>query len=97
MKGNTEVVTRILEHQANPNVCDMHGSTALYEAARNGHEDTMVVLLKHGAKLCMEECLAASTLCQAVSDGDILRLKRLMRAGIDANAADYDKRTAARK
>ena len=97
MKGNTEVVTRILEHQANPNLCDMHGSTALYEAARNGHEDTMAVLLKHGATLMMEESRAASTLCQAVSDGDILRLKRLLRAGIDTNAADYDRRTAARK
>ena len=34
-------------------------------------------------------------LCQAVFDGDILLLKRLLQAGIDKNAADYDKRTAA--
>jgi len=74
---------------------DMHGSTALLEAVKNGHENTMDLLKKHGAKLCMAESLAASVLCQAVFDGELVLLKRLLKAGIDANAADYDKRTAA--
>jgi hypothetical protein len=42
----------------------------LYEAVKNGNEQTMDVLLKHHAKLCMSESLAASTLCQLVFDGD---------------------------
>lgn len=74
---------------------DMHGSTALLEAVKNGHEDTMNLLFENGARLCMPESLAASVLCQAVFDGDILLLKRLIRAGIQVDAADYDKRTAA--
>jgi len=73
----------------------MHGSTALLEAVKNGHETTVNVLLESGAELCMKESLAASVLCQAVYDGDILLLKRLLRAGIEVDAADYDKRTAA--
>lgn len=73
----------------------MHGSTALLEAVKNGNEPVMEVLIAHGAKLCMPESLAASVLCQAVFDGDIVLLKRLLRAGIQVNAADYDKRTAA--
>lgn len=73
----------------------MHGSTALLEAVKNGNEDIMEVLLARGAQLCMNESLAASILCQAVFDGDIVLLKRLLRAGIQVNAADYDKRTAA--
>jgi ankyrin repeat protein len=73
----------------------MHGSTALLEAAKNGHEATVDLLLKYDADLCMPENLAASVLCQAVFEGDILFLKRLLKAGIDVNAADYDKRTAA--
>ena len=73
----------------------MHGSTALLEAVKNGHENTMNLLFEYGAQLCMRESLAASVLCQAVFDGDILLLKRLLRAGIQVNAADYDKRTAA--
>jgi ankyrin repeat protein len=43
----------------------------------------------------MQDSLAASVLCQAVSDGDILFLRRLLRANIQVNASDYDKRTAA--
>jgi ankyrin repeat protein len=72
----------------------MHGTSALYEAVKNGHEATMQLLMSHDAKLCMNEALAASVMCQAVFDGDILLLRRLLEAGIDPNAADYDKRTA---
>ena len=74
---------------------DVHGTTALMEAVKNANDAVMDVLLTNGAKLCMSEHLAASVLCQTVSDGDIVLLKRLLRAGINPNAADYDKRTAA--
>ncbi len=62
---------------------------------KNNHEDVVEILLKRGAELSMSGSLAATTLCQAVDDGDILMLKRLMVAKIQVNAADYDKRTAA--
>jgi ankyrin repeat protein len=55
----------------------------------------MNLLCEYGAELCMPESLAASVLCQAVFDGDTMLLKRLLRAGIQVDAADYDKRTAA--
>jgi hypothetical protein len=41
----------------------------------------------------MKENIAASILCQAVYDGDITLLRRLVDAGVSVNAADYDKRT----
>ena len=53
------------------------------------------MLLKHGGELSMSESLMARSLCQAVYDGDILTLKRLLNAKIHVNASDYDKRTAA--
>ncbi len=53
------------------------------------------MLLKHGADLSMSGTHAASSLCQAVYNGDILMLKRLLNAKIHVNASDYDKRTAA--
>jgi ankyrin repeat protein len=96
MKGNTNVVTKLLDdYEANPNLVDVHGSSALYEAVKNGNETTMEELLKHNATLCMDEKLAASTLCQLVFDGDTLTLRRMLRAKIQVNAADYDKRTPA--
>jgi potassium channel len=73
----------------------MHGTSALLEAVKNANDNVMEVLLANDAKLCMSEHNAASVLCQTVSDGDIVLLKRLLRAGINPNAADYDKRTAA--
>lgn len=36
----------------------------------------------------------AQLLCSAVSRGDITQLTYLLKAGADANAADYDKHTA---
>lgn len=95
MKGNVEVVKLLLQYGGDPNRKDMHGSTALLEATKNGHDEVMKLLFKYDASLCMSDKQAASLLCQAVYDGDILFIKRLMAAGINVNAADYDKRTAA--
>ena len=73
----------------------MHGTSALYEAARNGHEAVMDILLENGASLCMDEGQAAAKLCSLIFDGDILALRRVLKAKIQVDAADYDKRTGA--
>jgi len=89
------LVAKLLEYHANPNLTDVHGNSALFEATKNNHDDVAEMLLKNGGELSMCENLAATTLCQAVYDGDILMLKRLLDAKIQVNASDYDKRTAA--
>jgi ankyrin repeat protein len=94
MKGNTDVVKLLLKYNADPNLTDVHGTSALLEAVKNGHEGTVHALASHGASLCLPESLAASILCQAVFDGDIVLLQRLLKAGIPVNVSDYDKRTA---
>ena len=75
-EGHVDVVTKLLEYHANPNLTDMHGVSALHEATRNNHEEVASILLQNGGELSMSESLAASTLCQAVFDGDITLLKR---------------------
>lgn len=95
MKGNVEVVAKLLEHHANPNLIDVHGVSALYNSTKNDRDDVADMLLKHGGELSMSDKLAASTLCQAVFEGNCKLLKRLLRAKIHVNASDYDKRTAA--
>lgn len=49
----------------------------------------------HRAELSASEFLSATTLCQIVYDGDNALLKRFIKAKIQINASDYDKRTAA--
>lgn len=95
MKGNVDVVKKLLEYHCNPNLQDVNSTTALMEATKNNHEDVCSILLNAGAHLSLSESQAASTLCQAVFDGDTMILRRLLKANIQVNAGDYDKRTAA--
>eukprot|EP00804_Cyclotella_cryptica_P018850 CCRYP_018298-RA/>CCRYP_018298-RA protein AED:0.12 eAED:0.12 QI:0/0/0/1/1/1/2/0/167 len=87
IKGNADVVKLLLQYNADPNITDMYGSSALLEATKNGHDDIVNLLFEHEASLCMPDSQAASVLCQAA-------LMRLLKAGININAADYNKRTA---
>lgn len=51
VKGNSETVKKLFGYQATPNLVDMHGTSALYEAAKNGHQETMDILMENGAEL----------------------------------------------
>lgn len=53
-----------------------------------------VKLLEHKANFCMDEVEIAYMLCEAVYENDIVYIRRLIRANINVNASDYDKRTA---
>ena len=86
MKGNVDVVAKLLEYHCDPNLQDVHGTTALMEAVKHNHEDVCSILLASGAHLSLCESQAASTLCQAVFDGDTMLLRRLLKANIQVNA-----------
>ena len=82
---------------ANPNLEDTFGGTALLEACKHGHDDVIDVLVKAGGNLGKAESnhvMIANLLCTTVHSGDLKLLRRLLRAGADVNAADYDGRTA---
>ena len=84
-----------MEYGADPNAKDVHGNSAVYEATKNNNDDVVEILLKHGGEISMNRSLSASALCNAVYEGDIKWLERLLKANVDVNATDYDKRTAA--
>jgi ankyrin repeat protein len=95
VQGNTGIVRKLFSYEGtDPNKVDIHGNSALYEAVKGAHDGVIEVLIEHGASLCMEDNIAASTLCQVVSNGDIVTMKRLLKAKIQVNAGDYDNRTA---
>lgn len=91
-KGNTNVVETILRYGASPNLVDLHGLSALYEATRNGHDEVVELLLKNDAQLEISESEAAFRACQVVYDRNLVGLRRLLKAGLPVNVADYEKR-----
>jgi glutaminase len=52
------------------------------------------LLKEHNGTLMIGGVITAAYLCTAVFDGDMQLLKRLLVAGANVNAVDYDKRTA---
>ena len=94
MKGNMATVVKLLEYGANPLVHDCHGSCALLEAVMNDQNAIIDLFLQ----VCdidsewIQNSKACLLMNEAVSTGDIMLLERLIRAGIDVNTYDYDKR-----
>jgi len=50
-KVNSEILTLLLEHGANPDIKDPNGETPLFYAVRNRDPEKVKVLLDHGARL----------------------------------------------
>lgn len=95
MKGNIDAVEKLLEYGANPHLKDHHGTCALLEGIENGHDVIIDVLLNertHPDMHWLDESRASSLLNQAVFEGNIRLLARLIKAGVDVNAGDYDMR-----
>lgn len=51
-------------------------------------------MASHVRRLGYDEITSASELCNAAAQGNVGLIKRYIAAGINVNAADYDKRTA---
>lgn len=92
-RGFLDVVDMLLRVGADPNTADTFGCTALWEACKSGHDDCIEALLAKGAKLGRASLQMAGLLCNAVFEGDLKLLRRLLHAGADPNEGDYDGRT----
>lgn len=66
----------------------------MMEACKNGSPAVIADLLRHGARLNVEPNQMAGSLCRAVYDGDMRLLHRMVHAGANVAASDYDGRTA---
>ncbi|KAL1523439.1 hypothetical protein AB1Y20_018379 [Prymnesium parvum] len=91
--GKMEMVDFLLARKTNFNAQDRYGGTPLVDALREGHHDIAVKLLEKGARLLMPEGTALEQLSACAGSGDIEQVKLLLRCGVSANSADYDKRT----
>ena len=57
-------------------------------------KEPTLTALRVRCRLRFEEIRAASELCTAAAQGNVDLIRRYIRAGINVDAADYDKRTA---
>ncbi len=93
-QGHVEMCELLLESGANPMARDRLERTALIDAVQAGHDDVMQLLRKHLATLKGDNLIVVNEMLNAVYSGDIVYLRRLLRAGADPDCGDYDARTA---
>ena len=91
-EGVVNVIEFLISNKADVNVVDRWSNTPLDDAVKYTHELAAKLLYSHGGKLNLE--FASGSLCEAASEGDLLRLRLLFENGTDVRAGDYDRRTA---
>ncbi|GFR50887.1 hypothetical protein Agub_g13177, partial [Astrephomene gubernaculifera] len=92
--GHEGVVRLLLDHGAKADQLDAFGNSALTEACKAGNDKEIELLLNYGASLGVNSLQVAGTMCTAVFEGDLIKLRRLLRAGAPPDACDYDRRSA---
>ena len=71
----------------------MSTGTPLADAVRQGAEKVAKMLIRANGSLGYDEERMAGVLCEYAKDGSKEAIKRLLEAGGNVNAADYDART----
>ncbi|MFY9610697.1 MAG: ankyrin repeat domain-containing protein [Blastocatellia bacterium] len=94
LKGNTDLLNKLLEAGADPDACDSHGRTPLIEAAFGGHVGAVSALLEAGADPNARDADGWTPLMEAASKGRLDVVKRLLAAAADVKASNRDGRTA---
>ena len=82
---------QLLALGANLDVQDRFGGTPLDDALREGREEVIKVLLAEGARF--DEDKIGVLLCSAGAEGDLARIKLMVRSGCNPNAPDGNLRT----
>ncbi|KAG2447081.1 hypothetical protein HYH02_007831 [Chlamydomonas schloesseri] len=93
-KGHEAAVRLFLDAGCEMNRIDAFGNSAMAEAAKGAHDKIVELLLNYGASLGAGGLTVASDLCTAVYKNDLVKLRRLLRAGAPPDACDYDNRCA---
>ncbi|KAJ7551923.1 hypothetical protein O6H91_06G034800 [Diphasiastrum complanatum] len=90
-KGHQDIILYLIREGCNVNRTDNYGNSPLLEAVTGGHDGTISILVEKGASLQLKD--SAMALCNAVINGDIELLRRLLRLGVNPNSTDHNLRT----
>jgi hypothetical protein len=88
IKGNSEIVERLIVAGAYINAKNKNGNTALYSAALNGHPEIIKLLLKAGANVNLKDKFGQTALMKASERGEVQIVKALLAAGADPSIRD---------
>ena len=87
----------LFEYNANPNVADKHGCTALYAAAQEGHAAMTRLLVEHGANLNVQTVDGYTALHIAAGRGHIECVHILLDVGAEIDFKNKKGRTPAKR
>jgi ankyrin repeat protein len=87
-------VAFLLANKANANAATKDGRTALYIAAKNGHESVVAVLLANNANINATNSAGNTALIAAAERGYMLMVKILLEKGANIDSVNKDGRKA---
>lgn len=85
--GSLEIVQLLLAYQADPDIADLFGKTALFSAAQFGFLDIVNVLLDKGSNPNKADCNGCTALNLAASYGHAEMVKTLLARGAEPGKA----------
>lgn len=94
-EGNSTIAKLLVERGARLNRSDRWGGSALDDALRHNHKDTVAYLRSIGARHGVRSNLAE--LIAAAAAGDEVEVRALLDDGTSPDGGDYDKRTPVRR
>ena len=95
-KGNSKVVSTLIEHKANVNLQTSYGYTALHGASHwaSGHDDIVSTLIIHGAAVNTQDNYGDTPLILASQSGKRNVVSTLLENGANPNIQNNDNNTA---
>ncbi|MGM3172931.1 ankyrin repeat domain-containing protein [Dickeya lacustris] len=93
--GNNAMMAEFIRAGYNLNTADEKGYSAVILAAYHGHDDTLALLLAHGADPCQQDKRGNTALMGAIFKGELKIAQRLMAATCNPNLRNHVGQTAA--
>jgi uncharacterized protein len=87
-RGDIPYLNYLLAAQADPNLRDNKGETAMLIAAGNGRSDLLEILKKHGANVNLANASGETPLIRAVQHRDLATVRTLLSEGADPDQSD---------
>lgn len=93
-ENSQRILKLLLDAKFNPNSRDLQDMTVLHHAANKCVDDTVELLLQHGAAVNAKDVWGVTPLMSAVAYGKVNNVRTLLRYGADIKVTCKAKRTA---